>query len=253
MSGLAWREAEQRSDGVRVRDLVRPGAAPLSVWSRDGVAPQAIVLIGHGGSQHRRGEFVEAMAAAILNRLPAYVAVIDGPAHGDRAGGDPAKTRDAFVALWLSPGGGVAPMVADWQGALAAVRTLDHAADLPVAYYGVSMGTAYGVPLLAAEPAIIAAALGMWEDAVGGTPYLTASAPQVTGAIDFVHRAEDQFFTEAGARRLFDALGSDDKTFRVLAGPHEETPDQLDQAASFLVDRLTRAAGKPSAKEANAS
>jgi dienelactone hydrolase len=187
------------------------------------------------------------MAAAIHRRLPAYVAAIDGPVHGDRCRGDPARVREAFIDLWLSPGGGADEMVADWRRALSAVRELDRAADLPVAYYGVSMGAAYGVALLAAEPSIEAAALGMWAQDVGGVRELTWRAPDVRCPIDFVHRAQDEFFTETGARGLFDALGSEQKAFRVIAGSHEESLEQIDQAAAFLVDRLR--SGAPSSVE----
>ena len=226
-------------EGLARRDWQGAGAPPLSVWTRPGTSPRAIVLIGHGGSQHRQAEFVKALARDVLERIPAYVAAIDGPAHGDRLAGDADKTREAFIQCWISPDGGTTAMTADWKAALAAVRDLDGAADLPVGYYGVSMGTAYGVPFLATEPGIKAAAIGMWEAEVGGLPHLTAAAPKVLCPIHFVHREQDQFFSEAGARRLFDLLGSTDKTFVVLPGPHEETLDQLDAAAAFLVDHLT--------------
>lgn len=223
------------------RDLGGGKLPPLTVWSREGEAAQAIVLVGHGGSQERKGPFVELMAQRILRRIPAYVAAIDGPAHGDRRAPN-ADTRDAFIRLWLSPGGGVAGMVGDWREALAAVRGLAGNDTLPVGYYGVSMGTAFGVPFLASEPAITAAALGMWEDAVGGARHLIEAAPNVSCAVQFVYRDRDEFFSEAGARRLFDLLGSADKTLVELSGPHEESFDQIDQSAAFLAERLLQRA-----------
>ena len=223
--------------GIVSRDLGGGKLPPLTVWSREGEAAQAIVLIGHGGSQERKGPFVELMAQRILRRIPACVAAIDGPAHGDRRAQD-VDTRDAFVRLWRSPGGGVAGMVADWREALAVVRGLAGADALPVGYYGVSMGTAFGVPFLASEPNVTAAVLGMWGDAVGGSQHLIEAAPKVSCPLQFVYRNRDEFFSEVGARRLFDLLGSKDKTFVELPGPHEETFDQIDQAAAFLAERL---------------
>lgn len=224
--------------GMERLDRTGANGPPLSVWRKPGVAAKAIILVGHGGSQHRKGEFVKALARELLDRLPAYVVAIDGPVHGERLVGDEAGTRDAFVRLWLSEDGGAPAMAADWAQALAAVRSLDGCTDLPVGYYGVSMGTAYGVPMIAGEPAVRAAALGMWQAQVGGTTHLLEAAPRVLCPVLFVHREADEFFSLEGARELFDLLGTSDKSFRLLPGPHEETLDQIAMAADFLAERL---------------
>lgn len=223
-------------DGLTRRDWQGERPLPLSVWVPQGTA-QAIVLVGHGGSQHRRGDYVTALVRAVQQRCPAYVAALDGPVHGDRLVGGADDTRNGFIRQWVSDDGGIPAMVDDWKQALAAVRQLA-GWDVPIGYYGVSMGTAYGIPLLAAEPAIGAAALGMWEADVGGKGHLLALAPAVQCAVQFLHRQSDPFFTQNGAQHLFDLLGTSDKHFVTMAGLHEESADQIDAAAAFLVSRL---------------
>lgn len=235
-------ELSGSEQAVLVREeLTGAAIPPCSVWRPAKAAPRAIVLVGHGGSQDRNGLFVAMMARDVIERIPAYVVAIDGPLHGDRRRGDASETREAFVGLWRSPGGGVNGMTADWLATLSEVRKLEGADTLPTGYYGVSMGTAYGIPLLAANPAICVAALGMWSDAAAGMDHLIDIAPRVRCPVQFVHREEDQFFEEAAARRLFDLLGSSEKTFVALPGPHQETPDQIADAASYLAKHLASA------------
>ena len=122
------------------------GGVPMSVWTPVGVTPRAIVLIGHGGSHHRRAEMVEMTARIINVHIPAYVVAIDGPVHGDRLTGEPGDNVQAFVRKWTSEDGGVPLILADWRSAITVARRLGGAAHLLVGYYGVSMGTAYGIP-----------------------------------------------------------------------------------------------------------
>ena len=71
---------ERRFD-LTVEDEVVPGI----LWTpedADGVRP--LVLIGHGGSQHKRAPNVLALARRIVRHLGYAAAAIDGPMHGDR-------------------------------------------------------------------------------------------------------------------------------------------------------------------------
>ena len=226
-------------EGLARRDWQGAGAPPLSVWTRPGTSPRAIVLIGHGGSQHRQAEFVKALARDVLERIPAYVAAIDGPAHGDRLAGDADKTREAFIQCWISPDGGTTAMTADWKAALAAVRDLDGAADLPVGYYGVSMGTAYGIPVIAAEPRIRAAVLGMWGTCRPASEQLVTDGAKICCPVLFQTKAGDELFTEHGQRDIYEHLASRRKEHRIYPGGHTDPKgEQLADIEAFLVREL---------------
>ena len=80
--------------------------------------------------------------------------------------------------------------VADWQAVLTAVQELDHVGAGPVGYWGVSMGCGLGVPLLAAEPRIRAAVLGLL-----GVHGLAETAARVTVPVQFLLQWDD----DAGA------------------------------------------------------
>jgi hypothetical protein len=235
-----WSAPVSDGNGLIRRDAgLPPGRAPISIWTKLAQVPRLIVLIGHGGSRHRRAESVVMMAQAVLDKVPAYVAAIDGPLHGDRLRGLAQDTVSAFAALWQTESGGVRDMADDWHAALIQVRALPGAAELPIGYYGVSMGTAFGLPFLAEQPMIGAASLGMWDASFSKSERLLAIATRVQCSVLFQHRERDEYFSREGALRLFDSIGSSDKRFVPLQGSHGESADQLQIAAEFLIRRLT--------------
>jgi hypothetical protein len=117
----------------------------------------------------------------------------------------------------------------------------------PVGYWGLSMGTLYGVPFLAGEDRIQAAVLGLWGS-VGTAPdtwaALASAASAVRCPVLFLAQLEDQLFAPAGVLELFALLGARDKRFHLNVGLHAEVPaDEHADAVAFLVDRLHEAAG----------
>src|SRR5262249_7256608 len=112
-------------------------------------------------------------------------------------------------------------------------------ADLPIAYIGVSMGTAYGLPLLAHEPRIQAAAIGLWSTTYPASEHLAEYARRVRCPIWFTQQWDDEFFDRAGTAELFDALGAEDKRLVAYPGPHRELEgERLFDAVAFIAQRL---------------
>lgn len=74
----------------------------------------------------------------------------------------------------------------EWQATLDALQELpERVADGPVGYVGLALGTAIGVPLVAAEPRITAAVFGlMWPDS------LVETAKQITVPIEFAMQSD---------------------------------------------------------------
>src|SRR5436190_1228079 len=79
--------------------------------------------------------------------------------------------------------------------------------DGPVGYFGINMGTAIGVPLVAIEPRITAAVFGQhWPDV------LDEKAKQITIPIEFDMQWDDEHIPREAGLALFDAFASKEKT-----------------------------------------
>ena len=233
--GRPWREERLR---LQVDGRCVPGIAWLPASSCAG-----LVLACHGGSGHKESTAVFAIRDRLLPDGYA-VAAIDGPVHGERrADGsrDPAAARTDFRAAWRE-GTARDAMTADWRAFLDALRARPELAGCPVGYVGVSMGTAYGLPYLAADDRVRAAVLGLWGTSYPASEHLAPAARQLRIPVWFTQQWDDEIFDRAGVAELFDALGSGDKRLVAYPGPHLELAgERLDDAAAFLVKRLRAA------------
>jgi dienelactone hydrolase len=220
----------------------RSGARiPALVWNPSGRS-EGVVLACHGGSGHKTSGAVLAIAEAFTSRGFTVLA-IDGPVHGERrTDGNLAAdvARASFRAAWRE-GIGRIDMARDMSAALDALMLEAQYAGLPVGYIGVSMGTAYGIPLLAEDERIAAAAVGLWSTTYPSSEHLAAYARQIRCAVWFTQQWNDEFFDRAGTSELFDAIGSADKRMVTYPGPHRELEgERLVDAVTFLTGRLKR-------------
>jgi hypothetical protein len=216
-------------------------AIPCAIWLPASSPPRGLVLVGHGGSQHKRSDSVRSLAAKLVGQFSFAMVSIDGPIHGERnvdASLTPKDRQRGFLELWQTGDGQVPAMVRDWRTVIDTLLTWPEIGDLPVGYAGVSMGTAYGLPLIAAEPRIEAAVLGMWSANYACGDRLLQAATDVHCPLLFIARYEDEIFDWAGTQSLFDRVGTQDKRMLVLPGKHVESEEQFDQLASFLNSRL---------------
>lgn len=214
---------------------------PATFWNADlADSPPPVVLVQHGGPFHTRHEQSDSLARTIVERLDSAVLLIDGPIHGRRRTDElgPQDMLAAFRQYW-SEDGGIDDMVSDWTAALDTVLDRGWADQERVAWLGVSMGTAYGIPLCAACDRIKGAALGMWGLGWGNDEILIREARRMTTPALFQIKDRDEFFGTRSQRDLFDALGSADKCLRTFAGGHSLTaPGQLDQLLGFIAETL---------------
>ena len=150
--------------------------------------------------------------------------------------------------ILLAPGGGQdhtspgivarATRLTDEGYAVAVVRSLDEVPAVlaehpgPVGFWGISQGARVGLPLLAAEPRITAAVLGLAD---GPVP----SAPLVTASVLFYVQSDDDLVQPDACRALFDALGSTDKTLIENPGGHLDLPrTSIEESVVWLDQRL---------------
>jgi dienelactone hydrolase len=246
---------EHDSMGVLERSFeleVAGARVPGLLWSpTDATGPRPLVLMGHGGSQHKRVDTLLARARRLVRRLGFTVAAIDAPDHGDRA---TAEERARRVQGLQDRIAGRRPLddtarqegarradqaCPEWTAALDALQTVDVVGtDGPVGYWGVSMGTAIGVPFVAGEPRIRAAVLGL-NGAVPGPNSLAEPAKRITIPVEFVLQADDELVTLEHGIALYDALASTEKTLHINPGGHLDTPAfEADSWMAFFARHL---------------
>jgi dienelactone hydrolase len=237
---------EQRVDFAASR-----GEVPGILWLPEGASgPRPVVLLGHGGTQHKRAPNLLALARRLVRHLGYAAVAIDAPHHGDRL---PPGERDEDAAArrarlgideWRRRIVGASDqMVADWRLTLDAVQALPEVgAEGPVGYWGVSMGTRFGVPLLAAEPRVTAAVLGL--GGVGPEPEadaFRAAARSITIPLLFVLQWDDEIVDPQRGLALYAAFGSAEKTLHVNPGPHVGIPaHEREDFERFYVRHLGR-------------
>ena len=232
-------------------------------WLPEGAAaPHPTVLIGHGGTQHKRVPNVLGLARTLVRHCGYGVVALDAPAHGERMTEAQRQARAELLAARQE--GTVVPTsrdraraldqlapkaVAEWRALLDDLASNALWAAGPFGYWGVSMGTAFGVPLLAAEPRISAAVLGLGalspDDDVR-----RAQAASITIPILFLCQSDDELMTRDGGLALWDAFGSSEKTLHLNPGPHVGIPLFEREAAAAFYRRHLDA---PSAQAAPSS
>lgn len=227
----------------RALDVRRDGTViPTLLWEPEGGC-KAVVLACHGGSGHKASPAIRAIVEALLPKGIAVLA-IDGPVHGDRRDDgnlDPAVAKQSFRHAWRA-GIGHTEIAKDFSAALDTLLEDNAFQGLPVGYIGVSMGTAYGIPLLGDDPRIHAAVIGLWSTTYPASDHLIDHARRIRCKVWFTQQWDDEFFDRTGTAELFDEIGSLDKRLVAYPGPHIELQgERLDDAIHFLVTRLTGA------------
>jgi dienelactone hydrolase len=243
MTELRWIDDGVREGNVCERgfSLERAGQAiPGLVWQP--VSPQGrcpVVLLGHGGSGHKRSAKMLKMAHIFAGEFGWWAVAIDGPVHGARGGAAEAHDQD-YRQMWQRPGI-VDSMIADWRSTLDAVCALKEIDTARVGYWGVSMGTMFGIPFVANEPRIKAAVLGkagMRGSSVvrsGIDAHFKVHAPKVKIPLLFTMQWDDERFDRDGQLELFDMLPAPDKRLHAYPGEHSlDGPDGLQVSAAFL-------------------
>jgi len=103
-----------------------------------------------------------------------------------------------------------------------------------VGFVGFSLGAAIGVPLIASEPRITAAVLGLV-----GQHGLVDDAARITVPVQLVVQWDDELVARGDALALFAAIGSSVKRLHVNPGGHAHVPAyERESAERFLADHL---------------
>jgi len=246
---MHWRSEDLVDRGVRQRgfDLEHEGRLiPGLLWTPDGArGPRPLVLIGHGGSNNKRQDYVVALARRLVRHHGYAAAAIDGPVHGDRradGGKNTALTFLEFGQAWSSHPSMTDEMVSDWRRTLDSLQTLEDVGTAPVGWWGLSMGTILGLPVVAAEPRVEAAVFGLMGRVGPTCDRITEDALKVHCPVLYLVQWDDELFDRERAFELFDLIGSEDKRLHANPGGHGEVPRaEFEASERFLAERLGRA------------
>jgi dienelactone hydrolase len=205
------------------------------------------VLLGHGGSSHKTAPAQAERARRYVTRCGFAVAAIDVPGWGGRpvpAAYEPFNAEIEALTAAGKPLGDVfsrrgvvaaALVVPEWRAVIDALSGLDWIGDGPVGYWGVSLGTATGLPLVAAEPRITAAVLGLM-----GAATLAADAARLTVPVEFHLQWDDEIVPRDEGLALFGAIGSAEKTLHANPGRHMDVPEfETASSERFFARHLT--------------
>lgn len=223
---------------------------PTALWTPAGVAsPLPLVLIGHGGGGHKRHPRIEHMAHGLVVEHGIAALAIDGPVNGDRATNNAEARalreadRDAYRRRYYMEK--YDEMVEDWQAALTAAQALPDVGAGPVGYWGVSMGTRFGLPLVVAEPRVRVAVLGLFGFKPGteANQRVYEDAPRLRTPVLFLQQLDDLQIDRPAYAAFFDMLGTPDRRLHANLGGHAEIPEaEHADSRRFLAQHLLAAA-----------
>ncbi len=243
MAEIRWTEDAASSEGAFERGfrVERDGQTVTGVfwYPEEQPRPQPLVLMGHGGGGHKRNERMLMLGRMFAADYGWCAASIDGPEHGGRG---PVTSSDdpRYREMWQREGL-VEGMIEDWRATLDVLSQLGEVDSARIGYWGLSMGTMFGLPFVASEPRVLAAVLGkagMTGSSVersGIDVAFEAYAPRVSVPVLFSMQWDDERFDRAGQLDLFDRLGSEDKRLHAYPGEHiDNGPEAFDVQAEFL-------------------
>jgi alpha-beta hydrolase superfamily lysophospholipase len=237
---MGWNGKNATQAGIEERGfelIVGGNAVPGVYWAPTNAPSERLVLLGHGGTSHKKIEYIVAVANMLAAKGIASLA-IDAPGHGERATEGAANPdMDVFERKWHE-GGGTETVLAEWKAALDFIE--DEIGARPTGWWGLSMGTMMGLPVTATDERIRVALLGLMGTRGPNGKDLERFAPRVTCPVSFLAQWDDELIPRQSCLDLFDALGSKRKTLHANPGRHQAVP-QFELAASVdYLDRFLR-------------
>ena len=241
---MSWGGDSESNKGVQERGFtldVDGRTVPGVYWTPESEPGERLVLLGHGGTTHKKAEYIEQLASLLVARGISAMA-IDGPGHGERRvaqkGTDPSgNTLDEFPNMW-NEGGGTDAVVADWRAALDFMEAEEGAR--PTGWWGLSMGTMMGLPVTATDKRIKVALLGLMGGGGVNGADLLRMAPDVQCPVRFLLQWDDELIPLKEGLELFNKLGTKHKTLHANPGLHSAVPrfELFTGSVDYLDQRL---------------
>lgn len=203
-----------------------------------------LVLMGHGGSGHKRAERQVMLGRRFAGVLQIAAVSIDGPFHGDRVTThlEPHQYQEMMANIGVDKV--IDGMITDWQTTLDAINQLDTINPDRTAYLGLSMGTRFGLPFVSSAGNRLRCAVlgknGLHGPAgMNNATRFRLDAPKIAIPVLFHVQWNDELFPRDGQLELFDLLGTRDKQLIAFPGSHNTTTPAAIQAwCEFITQHL---------------
>ncbi len=135
-------------------------------------------------------------------------------------------------------------MVRDWRIAYETITVEYKFKPNRLGYFGLSMGTMFGIPLLASNLNFDTAVIGLCGSSGAASlirERLLEDAAKIAHPVFFIMQLEDELFDREGYLALFDAIKTKDKRLHANPGLHPEVPaEEIDFSIDFLNQHLTQ-------------
>jgi hypothetical protein len=195
-------------------------------------------LFGHGAHLSKDDPVMQLVVKAFCRNVPAAVAIMDCPGHGERRApdmGDDEFERD--VRRRISDPNNHAQVTNDWLAVQRASRASDVRISGPTAYVGFSMGAYLGLAIVADLPSVVAAvfALGGLHVEPAGNEYIRKGAARLgEREVLMLNMTRDEHFPIEGAVEVLETIPGP-KRMGVWTGTHVEIPPEaIELAITFL-------------------
>lgn len=219
-----------------------------AVWLPDERrASNTVVAFGHGASGNRYQAPIPYIAHRLV-KLGVLCVSMDGPVHGlrEKNGGGRRALGPELKNLDI-----VDQMNQDWAMSIdLACSEFDYRDEL-FGYFGLSMGSIFGIPMLADRVTqgrpVTSATLGLLGTTGAASQFgngLLNAARKIEVPILFLMQLEDELFPRNGYLELFDSFGSTEKSIHANPGLHPEIPGiEVRHTVDFFRDHLSLADG----------
>jgi hypothetical protein len=210
------------------------------VWhSQVSSGMRPLLLIGHQETEQKDSSEVHDLMQILCGQYGFVVAAIDGPVHGQRRYGttDEDLIKQEFDQLWNDGDESISSMVLDWKLSVDALCDLAEVDSRCIGYFGLSMGTAYGLGVVATDLRISAAIFGQWGTHRSHQERLLKSAKRINCPLEFYAWEKDAQLVYQ--KELFAQFRSEEKLFYTFAKPKVlNNPKTVDKIANFFVVQL---------------
>lgn len=213
------------------------------VWhSQVSSGTRPLLLIGHQEAEDKNSPEVQELVKILCGKYGFVIATMDGPLHGARRFGttDSELMKMEFDQLWLDGDESISSMTLDWKLTVDALCELQEVDSRCIGYFGLSMGTAYGIEVLASDLRISAAVLGQWGGHRAHQERLLQSLQRINCPIEFYAYEKDPNIQQQ--KTFFEAFRAKEKQWQLYSKPLivNDLPSVEKIAQFFVVQLLDR-------------
>jgi hypothetical protein len=212
-----------------------------------------LVLLGHGAHLSKDDPIMQVLAKGFCRNVPAAVALMDCPGHGERRAADIATEEqfNADVAARMSSASNLVQVRDDWIAVERAARAADPRITGPTGYAGFSMGAIFGMCVVGELPSVTTAVFalgGLTSDDARNMLIREGVRRLGDREVMMLNMTHDEHFAMDGALEVFAAIPGP-KRMGVWEGTHVDIkPEAIEWAITLFQRTLVPAptlAGRP--------